>query len=74
MEKVMEKIERQGTVNNINDLYEDSYKELYLKKCDEFNYLKQLYECEIELNEKLRKQNDALQFIVRNKKLFKSFS
>ena len=66
--------EKQGTINDINDLYEDGYKELYLKKCDEFNYLKQLYEGEIELNEKLRKQNDALQFIVRNKKLFKCFS
>lgn len=45
---------RQGTINDINDLYEDSYKEMYLDKCDDFDDLKQLYDFEVYRNEDLK--------------------
>lgn len=45
---------RQGTINDINDLYEDSYKELYLDKCDDFNDLQQMYDFEVMRNEDMK--------------------
>jgi hypothetical protein len=53
VETIMEKIERQGTINDINDLYEDGYEELYLDMCQHFEY-------ERECNEKLKKENNEL--------------
>lgn len=47
-------MDRQGTVNDINDLYEDSYKEMYLDKCDDFNDLQQMYDFEVYRNEDLK--------------------
>ena len=60
---------RQGTINDINDLYEDSYKELYLDKCDDYDDLKQLYDFEVLRNESLKQENEDLTQIVLGYKL-----
>ena len=45
---------RQGTINDINNLYEDSYKELYLNKCREYKELNDLYELQKQISTKLK--------------------
>lgn len=54
IDEFVEELDRQGTMNDINDLYEDSYKELYLDKCDDFNDLQQMYDFEVMRNEDMK--------------------
>lgn len=61
--------EREAVMNDINDLYEDSYKELYLDKCDDYDDLKQLYDFEVLRNESLKQENEDLTQIVLGYKL-----
>lgn len=46
-------MDRQGTINDINNLYEDSYKDLYLEMCQHYKY-------ERDCNEKLLNENADL--------------
>ena len=57
---------RQGTINDINDLYEDSYKELYLKKCADYEDLMQQFDYELKRNEDLVQIVAAYQHFVKN--------
>ena len=47
IDEFIEEVDRRGTINDINDLYEDSYKELYLD-------MAQLYKYEVQKNEDLK--------------------
>lgn len=57
---------RQGTINDINDLYEDSYKELYLKKCADYEDLMQQFEYELMVNEDLNQIVKGYQLLVKD--------
>lgn len=58
--------ERQGTINDINDLYEDSYKELYLKKCADYEELMQQFQYELMVNEDLNQIVKGYQLLVKD--------
>ena len=62
----MEKIERQGTMNDIENLYEDSYKELYLKKCADYEDLMQQFQYELMANEDLNQIVKGYQLLVKD--------
>ena len=66
IEDFVNEYSRQGTINDINDLYEDSYKELYLDKCDDYDDLKQLYDFEVMRNEDLTQIIAAYQILVKD--------
>ena len=57
---------RQGTINDINDLYEDSYKELYLKKCADYEDLMQQFQYELMVNEDLHQIVKGYQLLVKD--------
>lgn len=57
---------RQGTINDINDLYEDSYKELYLKKCADYEDLMQQFQYELMVNEDLNQIVKGYQLLVKD--------
>lgn len=61
--------ERQGTINDINDLYEDGYKELYLKKCGDYEDLMQQFEYELMVNEDLNQIVKGYQLLVKDSKI-----
>lgn len=65
----MEKIERQGTINDIENLYEDSYKELYLKKCGDYEDLMQQFQYELMVNEDLHQIVKGYQLLVKDSKI-----
>lgn len=53
---------RQGTINDINDLYEDGYKELYEDMC-------QLYQYEVQKNEDLKEIIRMFETLVQNEEI-----
>lgn len=62
-------MERQGKINDINDLYEDGYKELYLKKCADYEDLMQQFEYELMVNEDLNQIVKGYQLLVKDSKI-----
>ena len=58
--------ERQGTINDIENLYEDSYKELYLRKCADYEDLMQQFEYELMVNEDLNQIVKGYQLLVKD--------
>lgn len=57
---------RQGTINDIENLYEDSYKELYLKKCADYEDLMQQFQYELMVNEDLNQIVKGYQLLVKD--------
>lgn len=58
--------EREAVMNDINDLYEDSYKELYLKKCADYEDLLQQFDYELMRNEDLNQIVAGYQLLVKD--------
>ena len=58
--------ERQGTINDIENLYEDSYKELYLRKCADYEDLMQQFQYELMVNEDLNQIVKGYQLLVKD--------
>ena len=58
--------ERLAVMNDINDLYEDSYKEFYLKKCADYEDLMQQFEYELMVNEDLNQIVKGYQLLVKD--------
>lgn len=69
IEDFVNECSRQGTINDINDLYEDSYKELYLKKCADYEDLMQQFEYELMVNEDLNQIVKGYQLLVKDSKI-----
>ena len=64
-----ENVERLGTINNINNLYEDTYKTMFLQKCADYSELQQLYDYEVKKNEELKEQLEILKILIEDKEI-----